>query len=317
MVVQDSEKVGLAAYQVLFAHNPEGVLISTPDGRITAANPAACALLDLSADEICHLGHDGIFDQEDARWRLAVAERDRTGSSVGVARVRRGDGRYIEIETTARVFHGEGGAVQILNLLHDISSRVAIEREMEELSARLLELSHGDELTGFHNRRGLIASGTRLLQAADRQAVDVHILYVDVGNVKELNEGLGHRAGDAALQAVARALSVTFRKHDVLARVGGTEFLVLAFNLAEPESTAITSHIRHHLAAPETTAFVGAEVEVALGWTTRRAGDPASLEDLVARSDLAMREARRDRHSASGPLLPVALWDDSTLPAQA
>ncbi len=307
MVVQDSEKVDLTAYQVLFAHNPEGVLISTPDGRITAANPAACALLDLSADEICRLGHVGVFDQEDPRWPLAVAERDRTGSSVGVARVRRGDGRYIEIETTARVFHNESGAVQILHLLHDISRRVAVEREMDELNARLLELVRADELTGFHNSRGLIASGTRLLQVADRQAVDIHILYVDVGNVKELNERLGHRAGDAALQAVARALSVTFRKHDVLSRIGGTEFLVLAFNLAEHESMTITSQIRHHLAAPETTAFVGAEVELAFGWSTRRAGDPASLEDLVARSDLAMREARRAWDSPRRPHLPLAL----------
>ena len=171
---------------------------------------------------------------------------------------------------------------------------------MEELSARLLELSHGDELTGLHNRRGLIASGTRLLQVADRQAADVQILFVDVGNVKELNERLGHRAGDAALQAVARALAVSFRKRDVLARIGGTEFLVLAFHLADAESMTMTSHIRHHLAAPETTAFVGAEVEVAFGWTTRRAGDPASLEDLVVRSDLAML-GRTRRSRAGGP----------------
>ena len=108
MVLQDSEEVRLSAYQVLFAHNPEGVLVSAPDGRITAANPAACALLGLSAEEICHRGRDGIFDQEDPRWRLAIAERDRTGSSVGVARVRRGDGRCIEIETTARLFHDGG-----------------------------------------------------------------------------------------------------------------------------------------------------------------------------------------------------------------
>jgi len=317
MVVQDSEEVRLAAYQVLFAHNPEGVLVSTPDGRITAANPAACALLGLSAEEICHLGRDGIFDQEDPRWRLAIAERDRSGSSVGVARVRRGDGRCIEIETTARVFHAEDGAVQILNLLHDIRRRVAIEHEMEELSARLLELSHGDELTGLHNRRGLIVAGTRLLSVADRQAADVQILFVDVGNVKELNERLGHRAGDAALQAVARALSVTFRRHDVLARIGGTQFLVLAFKLAEAESTTITSHIRHHLAAAATRAFVGAEVEVAFGWTTRRAGDPASLEDLVLRSDLAMLEARQAGRAANGPLPPIALWADNTLPVQA
>ncbi len=316
-MVRDTDQVGLAAYEVLFAHNPEGVLVSTRDGRITAANPAACALLGLSAEEILQRGRDGIFDQEDPRWRLATAERDRTGSSVGVARVRRGDGRYLEIETTARVFHGEDGDVQILNLLHDISRRVAVENEMEELSARLLELSHGDELTGLRNRRGLLASGTRLLQVADRQAADVHVLFVDVGNVKELNERLGHRAGDAALVAVARALSVTFRKRDVLARIGGTAFLALALNLAGPDSMTITSHICHHLAAPETTAFVGAEVEVSFGWTTRRAGDPVSLEDLVMRSDLAMLEARRARRSADGPLAARALWAARAAPAQA
>ena len=128
---------------------------------------------------------------------------------------------------------------------------------------------------------------------------------------------LGHRAGDAALQAVARALSVTFRKRDVLARIGGTEFLALALDLAKAESTTITSHVCRHLAAPETTAFVGAEVEVAFGWTTRRAGDPASLEDLVVRSDLAMLEARRARRAANRPLAALAPSDGSTLPARA
>jgi PAS domain-containing protein len=62
MVVQDTETVGLAAYRVLFEHNPEGVLFSTPDGRISAANPAACALLDMSGEEICQLGRDGLVD---------------------------------------------------------------------------------------------------------------------------------------------------------------------------------------------------------------------------------------------------------------
>ena len=104
MVVQDTDTVGLAAYRVLFTHSSEGVLFCTPDGRITAANPAACAMLDMSAEEICALGRDGLVDQEDPRWNLAVAERERTGSAVGVARLRRGDGRFIEIEmTTAAV----------------------------------------------------------------------------------------------------------------------------------------------------------------------------------------------------------------------
>ena len=239
--MHDTDMVGLAASRVLFAHTSEGVLIWTHEGRITAANPAACTMLDLPAEEVCRLGRDGLVDQEDSRWGIAVAESERSGSAVGVARLRRGDGRSIEIEMTALRFRDEDGALQTCCILHDLTGRLTVERELEELSARLHQLWRGDELTGFQNRRGLLASGTQLLQFADRQNAPVQALFVDVDNVQELNERLGHRAGDAALQAVARALSVTFRKNDVMARIGGTQFLVLTLHLAEPDSSTLAA----------------------------------------------------------------------------
>ena len=112
MVVQGTGTVGLAGCRVLFTHSSEGVLFCTEEGKITAANPAACAMLDMSADDICGLGRDGLVDQEDPRWDIAVAERERTGSAVGVARLRRGDGRYMEIEMTCSAVprRGRGGA---------------------------------------------------------------------------------------------------------------------------------------------------------------------------------------------------------------
>ncbi len=301
MVAQETDTVGLAGYRVLFARSSEGVLFCTEEGRITAANAAACAMLEMSAEEICALGRDRLVDQEDPRWTLAVAERERTGSAVGVARLRRGDGRFVEIELTALQFRAEDGAAQTCIILHDMTGRLAIERELEELSARLLQLSRGDELTGFINRRGLIASGTQLLQLADRQNAPVHAFFVDVGNVQQLNESLGHQAGDAALQAVARALSVTFRKHDVLARIGGTQFLVLTLQFQDSECAAVTGRIRGHLSAPATRQFVGAPIEVCCGWTTRQSGERTSLEDLIARSDWAMLESREGRRATFGP----------------
>ncbi len=301
MVAQDTDTVGLAGLRVLFARSSEGVLFCTPDGRITAANAAACAMLDMSAEEICALGRDQLVDQEDPRWTLAVAERERTGSAVGVARLRRGDGRFIEIEMSTVQFRAEDGASQTCCILHDMTGRLAIERELEELSARLLRLSRGDELTGFINRRGLIASGTQLLQFADRQNAPVHAFFVDVGNVQQLNERFGHQAGDAALQAVARALSVTFRKNDVLARIGGTQFLVLTLQFQESEWAAVTGRMRGHLSAPATREFVGGPIEVCCGWTTRQAGEGTSLEDLIARSDWAMLESREGRRATFGP----------------
>ena len=163
---------------------------------------------------------------------------------------------------------------------------------MEELSARLLQLSRVDDLTGFQNRRGLIAAGTQLLQLADHQGAGVEILYLDVRNVADLNHRLGHHAGDAALQAVARALSVTFQTHDVLARVGGTTFVVLSLDPPRTGIDALIACVRTHLDAPDTTAFIGAGVEVAFGSTTRHPGDPTSLEDLVTRANRSMLKTR-------------------------
>ena len=294
MAMHDADMVGLAASRVLFAHASEGVIVWTHDGRVTAANPAACTMLDRPAEEICRLGRDGLVDQEDPRWAIALAEIERTGSAVGMARLRRGDGLSVQINMTARQFRGEDGALQTCCILHDLTGRLAIERELEELSARLHQLWRGDELTGFQNRRGLLASGTQLLQFADRQNAPVQALFVDVDNVQELNEHLGHRAGDAALQAVARALSVTFRKNDVMARIGGTQFLVLTLHLAEPDSSTLAARIRSHLGAPETQQFVGAVVEVCCGWSTRQPGERTSLEDLMASSERAMLESREN-----------------------
>jgi diguanylate cyclase (GGDEF)-like protein/PAS domain S-box-containing protein len=298
MVVQGTDTVGLAAARALFTHTAEGVLFWTEEGRVVTANPAACAMLDLSVEEIRALGRDGLVDQEDPRWRIAVAERERTGSAAGVARLRRGDGRFVELELSVLQFRDEDGTPQQCCLLHDLSGRLAVERELEELSARLLQLSQGDELTGFQNRRGLLAAGTRLLQFADREDAPVHALFVDVANVQELNERLGHQAGDAALQAVARALSVTFRKGDVLARIGGTQFLGLTIHLSPADCATVTSRISDHVGAPETQAFVGGPVEICCGWTTRPGGDRMSLEELVARSDWAMLESRDGRRGS-------------------
>ncbi len=299
--MRDTDTVGTSAYRAVFEHASDGMLFAAADGRITAANPAACAMLAMTAEELCTLGYDDLVDQEDPRWQLAVAERNRSGTSVGVVRLRHGDGRYVELEATSRRLHDADGSVRLFSVLRDISSRVEIEREMEELSAQLLALSRTDELTGFQNRRGLTTAGATLLQMADAQHGEVRVLFVDVGNVKELNEQVGHHAGDAAIQAVARALSVTFRKVDVLARIGGTVFLAVALNLDGAECETITSRIMEHLWAPETTQFVGAPVEVSFGWTTRPVGTRFTLEELVARSDRAMLEARDARVAASAP----------------
>ena len=129
----------------------------------------------------------------------------------------------------------------------------------------------------------------------------MHALFVDVGNVQQLNERLGHHAGDAALQAVARALSVTFRKNDVLARIGGTQFLVLTrAPRRSPSAPRVTGRIREHLGAPGPRRFVGAPVEICCGWTTAPGRRAHLARGPGGPSDWAMLESREDRQAAFG-----------------
>ncbi len=114
--MHDADTVGPAASRILFAHASDGVLLWTHDGRITAANPAACTMLDLPAEEICRLGRDGLVDRGDSRWGIALAESERTGSAVGVARLRRGDGRSIRDQADGAAISRRGrGAADLLH----------------------------------------------------------------------------------------------------------------------------------------------------------------------------------------------------------
>jgi diguanylate cyclase (GGDEF)-like protein/PAS domain S-box-containing protein len=294
MVVHETEPtetLGLAAYRVMYENSPDGVLFATPGGPVTAANPAACAMLRMSEQEIIETG-DALQDTDDPRWQLGTDQRERTGVTSGRARVRRGDGTTHEFELSSRIFRDADGTRRTIIFVRDPMDQAAIEDEIEKLTVKLHELSLTDDLTGLHNRRGLLADGGHLLDLADRQDSDVQVLFVDVDNVTDLNTQVGLHGGDAGLQAVARALTVAFRRTDVLARIGGTQFIALAFNLRDTDRPALAERLRQHLASPETTRVVGAEVEVSLGWVTRRPGETTSIEKLVAGADWAMHEAR-------------------------
>ena len=298
MVYGEPRHIGgddLAALGVLFEHSPDGVLFTQPrEGRILAANPAACAILGLSEGEICRRGLQGLIDYDDARWVVGIETLLRTGQASGPGRVIRGDGTVIETEMTSSTFQAHDGATLGCAIFRDVSERAGAERQLGHLNAQLEELLVVDELTGLSNRRGLILGTTRLLRTADQHSAEVQVLVVDVRGLTQLNQRRGHEAGDAALLAVARSLRVAFRRSDVVARLGGTRLAAVALDVHQRDRAALTDRMTEHLTHSETVRFVGERVDIALGWATRRPRDPASIEDLLGQCDRAMRSARLD-----------------------
>lgn len=292
------EVLGPADYVALYEHSPDGVLFTSTEGPVLAANPAACAILAMTEAEICHAGRQGLADPSDPRWAAMLETRRRQGHVNGVARMRRGDGPLIEVEMDAQVFLDGAGHERTCTVIRDVSERVAIEERLRTMTATLRELSMSDELTGLRNRRAAFVLGTQLVELGDRQRREVQVLFVDVDGLKALNDSLGHGAGDDALRAVAEALSSAFRRSDVVARIGGDEFLVVAAGLGEPDRAGLERRIRQSLAATDVAA-PGKGVSVSLGWATRPVDDPSPFEAWVSRADRAMYAARDARHQGS------------------
>jgi diguanylate cyclase (GGDEF)-like protein/PAS domain S-box-containing protein len=294
-----------ADYRALYEHSPDGVLFTVPNGRVMAANPAACELLKMAEADICGLGRQGLADPADERWGALLAERARLGSVHGVARMLRGDGVAIEVEMSAQIFAGAGGEERTCTIIRDVTERVSLERKLVELTAKLRELALNDELTGLRNRRGFVVVGSYVLELANRQQVEAQVLFLDVDNMKALNDMLGHNAGDCALKAVAQALAQALRRADVVSRIGGDEFVALVLALDKSERDSVEARIRRYLYSAATIAIVGMPVEVSMGWSERAPGTAATVEDMLDDADRAMylsKTSKQRRQHGATPL---------------
>lgn len=115
----------------------------------------------------------------------------------------------------------------------------ALEREIGTLKHR----AGRDGLTGLGNRRGLDETLPQFLQAARKSARDLSIVMVDVDRFKQLNDTLGHAAGDRVLKDFARLLSSAIREHDAAFRYGGDEFVLLLAGLGPTQARATADRL--------------------------------------------------------------------------
>ncbi len=159
------------------------------------------------------------------------------------------------------------------------------EEPIDSLNARLRPTAHQDGLTGLANRSGLELLSARAMLGAQRNGHDVGVLFIDIDGFKAVNDLQGHQAGDDLLCTVARRLDEDFRGADVVARIGGDEFVVLLSG-ANLQADELAGRCRH---APRDAAR-GASVGCAVA-----GGAAEPLDQLLARADTAMYADKRSR----------------------
>lgn len=164
-------------------------------------------------------------------------------------------------------------------------------------TARLRELALVDELTGLHNRRGFFLLAEKQLQIARRAGRPDLLLFADLDGMKEINDRLGHEAGDAALRRTAAVLRDSFRSSDILARFGGDEFLVLCPNTAPESAANLVEGLERHVGDANAGAAVPWHLSLSVGVAAFDPERPVTLNELVREADAAMYAAKQKKQA--------------------
>lgn len=173
------------------------------------------------------------------------------------------------------------------------SLRFALERQkvLQELRSQ----SFLDELTGLYNRRGFLTLAEQQIKLARRAKRSLVLIFADLDGLKQINDTYGHREGDRALQAAADLLKKTFRSTDILARIGGDEFTVLALEAGGSTAHLLSSRLQQAAKAHNAKKHHPYQLSLSLGWATYDPHSKASLEDLMVQADRSLYKEKKRR----------------------
>lgn len=164
---------------------------------------------------------------------------------------------------------------------------------MVEHEIAFTELAITDELTGLSNRRGMHLLGVQAIDVCARLSLPAVLVFVDLDNLKPINDGFGHEVGDRAIRVVADAMASSFRSAGVIARVGGDELCAL---LVATESHDEPIRRLEQAVAKAAEGDAGLrQLAVSVGLARFDPAEPVGLDDLIAEADAAMYAAKQSK----------------------
>jgi len=153
----------------------------------------------------------------------------------------------------------------------------------------LRTLSLVDDLTGLYNRRGFLTLAEQELKMANRLHRGMFLLFADLDDLKSINDHFGHQEGDRALCAVAAIIKETYRDPDIIARIGGDEFVVLAIEGASASSAEnLSTRLNYNLGLFNSKMELSYPLSISIGVVRYDPDQPTSVEGLIAEADKRM-----------------------------
>jgi diguanylate cyclase (GGDEF)-like protein len=160
----------------------------------------------------------------------------------------------------------------------------------------LQNLSHKDDLTGLHNRRGFLLLAEQQVKLARRQRTPFLLLFMDLDQLKHVNDTFGHAEGNRALVEAADVLRRCFRQSDLLARFGGDEFAALAFSSDESDDQTMRARLHGALDAVNCKPDRAYPLGFSMGILACSPTEEGTIEQLLERADKLMYREKRLKH---------------------
>jgi diguanylate cyclase (GGDEF)-like protein/PAS domain S-box-containing protein len=228
LALRDSEE----RYRNLFEKNLAGVYRNRLDGTILDCNAACAKIFGYSSrEELLGVNSETFYDEPGERDALVNLLREaKTLTGLEVSLKRRDGGRVWVLENVTLIDGGDGEPLMQGTLI-DITDRKLAEEQIEFHA-------YHDVLTLLPNRKLFTDRLTLALAHARRTKTTVAVVLLDLDNFKDINDTLGHTAGDEVLITIAERLQNAVREGDTVARLGGDEFTLLLGDLAEPQDAA-------------------------------------------------------------------------------
>jgi diguanylate cyclase (GGDEF)-like protein/PAS domain S-box-containing protein len=277
-------------FRSTFESAPIGMMLATLDGQLELVNAAFCNLVGRDRADLEHSNGVALTHKEDHTQDVHNVRRLLSGAVNHYDIEKRyvhSDGHAVWTHTHVTVVADTTGApAHLLSQILDITER----REYEN---QLHHLADHDSLTGLLNRRGFARELERHVAIVERSGPAGVLMVLDLDGFKEINDSLGHDAGDELVMSVANILGHRLRSSDVVARLGGDEFAILLQRSTLAEAATLAASILDQV---RTASPLGAPtirpVTVSIGVA---AYDRAGLtgEAWMVNADRAMYDAKQ------------------------
>lgn len=198
------------------------------------------------------------------------------------------DGSTVYLEVHVVALQDGDEIIGTRSYLRDISER---KRAEEELRVQSLK----DELTGLNNRRGFFILAQQQIKLANRKKKGFYLFFADLDGMKWINDNLGHHEGDKALKEIADVFRKTFRESDIIARMGGDEFAILAVEAQKDSVETLSDRLQKRLKDFNKEQKYGFELSLSIGVAYYDPEHPAMIRKMLEQADKLMYEHKQSK----------------------